>query len=856
MAAQMDDNQANVLEEALTRFMGACSRGEQPDIDEFIGQYPQYEAQLKKRIQDLQEIDSLFDSLVRADESDFENSALRDDLIGRRIGSFEITEVIGRGGMGVVYLAHDTKLKRPVAIKSMPAKLATGSTARMRFRREAELLASLNHPNIAAIYDIVERGDSAGYLILEYVPGETLIERIRREPLKLEEALSIARQIALAISAAHEKGVIHRDLKPGNIKVALEGRIKVLDFGLAKPSVNKSTDIEITSTKPGHIIGTPAYMSPEQARGESTDLRTDIWSFGCIVYQMLTGHLPFEGKTATDTLARIIERQPNWELLPNETPEDVCVLLRRCLEKNQDERLGDIAEAAAEIGEAMNLPAAARPAALRSRWRLTAVIGLVVVAIVVGLKVGRWREQLPGRVSPDRIESLAVLPLKNLTGDPNQEYFADSMTDVLISDLGTIGVQRVISRQSVMQYKGSDKPLAEITRRLNADAVVEGSVLSVEESVRMTVRLVSPMPERQLWSHKYDRDFGDILILSGEVAQAIARRIGITPTPEQEALLASTRPVNRETLMAYFMGMFHLNKMTPEGAEKGLGYLRQAIEKDPSDPLAYGGLALGYAESAHGPGAGPDAFARAEAAALKALELDETLTEAHAALANVKLYRDWEWEAAEQAFQRALKLDPSLTMTRAHYSWYLVLFGRMEEALTEMRRVQEVDPLTPLWSTYLGTQYLWVGQYEEAIEEIRKSLELDPDFVYGLHILGRAYAEMGMYEEAVKANQKVAALGRAWRSDLGYTYAKAGRQDEARLVLAELEADLTPWDTLFIAHIYAVLGETDQAFRCIEAAYGPPHHPYLPWIKHFPALKSLRDDPRFGDLLRRMNLPE
>jgi len=376
MVEDRDDNKADILDEALTQFVNAYVRGEQPDIDEFVEQYPQYEAQIRRRVAGLSEIDALFDSLVKVDEIDFEDVAPECDLVGRKLGIFEIVKVIGRGGMGVVYLAHDTKLDRSVAVKSIPAKLADDSTARMRFHREAKLLASLNHPNIAVIYEIIEQDEDLSYLVLEYVPGESLAQRIAREPLKLEEALSIAQQIAEAVSAAHKKSIVHRDLKPGNIKIMPEGMVKVLDFGLAKTSIIQGTDIEITSTEPGHIIGTPAYMSPEQARGNPTDHRTDIWSFGCIIYQMLTGHPPFESDTATDTLARIIERQPDWELLPNETPENISVLLRLCLEKDPERRLGDIADAATEISETLSL-SATRPAAkaksahskIRSRLR-------------------------------------------------------------------------------------------------------------------------------------------------------------------------------------------------------------------------------------------------------------------------------------------------------------------------------------------------------------------------------------------------------------------------------------------------------------------------------------------------------
>jgi len=861
MVADSDDNKADILDEALTQFVNAYVRGEQPDIYEFIEQYPQHEAQIRRRVAGLCEIDALFDSLVQADECDFEDAAAGLELVGKKIGSFEIVEMIGRGGMGVVYLARDTKLDRSVAIKSIPAKLADDSTARMRFHREAKLLASLNHPNIAVIHDIIEQDEDLSYLVLEYVPGQTLAQRITHKPLELEEALSIAQQIALAVSAAHEKGVIHRDLKPGNIKLAPDGRVKVLDFGLAKTSICEGTDIEITSTEPGHIIGTPAYMSPEQARGNPVDHRSDIWSFACILYEMLTGHSPFESDTATDTLARIIERQPDWEVLPNETPENIRVLLRHCLEKNQDERLGDIGDAAIEISETLNLLAARPATPVRTRWQWAMAIGLVVGAIVVlltvvGLNIGRWRERLLGGAGPSRIKSLAVLPLQNLTGDPEQEYFVDGMTEALIANLGKIGALQVRSRTSIMQYKGVKKPLPEIARELNVDAVVEGSVVRVAGQVRISAQLIHAPTDTHLWVESYERDLRDVLALQSEVARAIARQIEITLTPDQEARLAATRPVNPETYVAYLKGMFHLNKMTQEGTKKGLEYLHQAIEKDPADPLAYGGLALGYVASAHGPGATPDALARAEAAALKALELDETLTEAHAALAQIKLYRDWDWAGAEQAFQRALELNPNLTLTRAHYSWYLLLFGRTDEALAEMRRVQEVDPLTPLWPAWQGSLYLWAGQYDEAIDEARKSLELNPDFPVALYVLGSAYAAKGMYEEAIKTHQRAALLSRDRKSALGRTYAMAGRLEEARQVLAELEADPTPWDTWFIAQIYAVLGKKDEAFRWLEAAYGPPHHPYMPWTRYPPAFKPLHDDPRFKDLLRRLNLPE
>ena len=858
MTTMDDNNKERSFKEAVRQFVEEQLSGKEPDIEKLVSKYPEYEHQIRQKVKEFHKVDSLFDSIVKADESDFANMSDEYDLVGKNVGSFEIQEIIGRGGMGVVYLARDTKLKRSVAVKSIPAELQASSTARTRFRREAELLASLNHPNIGAIHEIIEQDEGVDYLILEYVQGQTLAERIAREPFKLEEAFSIGQQVAEAVSAAHEKGVVHRDLKPGNIKITPKGKVKVLDFGLAKASGSQDKNQSTTITQPGHIMGTPAYMSPEQARGKSTNHRTDIWSFGCIMYQMLTGKVPFEGETATDTVVRILEREPDWRALPQETPENIRVLLRRCLEKNQNERLGDIAYAAIEIKETLTLPTTAtatKPKApVRTMWRLAMAIGLVAGAIVVGLNIGRWREQLLS--GPGRIESIAVLPLQNLTGDPNQEYFADVITESLIAELGKIGALQVRSRTSIMQYKDAGKTLPAIARELNVDAVVEGSVLRIGQQVQITAQLIHAPTDTHLWADSYELDLRDIRTLFGEMAQTIAGEIEITLTPDEESLLVAKRPVNPEMYEAYAKGMFHLNKMTPEGTQKGLAYLRQAIDKDPSDPLAYGALALGYAVSAHGPGASPDAGALARKTALEALELDNTVAEAHAALAINKLYGSWDWETVEQSFQLALKLNSSLSATRAHYSWYLKLFGRTDEALAQMRRAQEVDPLSPLWPAWLGVQYFWAGQYDKAIEEAQKSLDLAPDFPVALNVLGNVYAEKGMYEEAIKAQRKAADLSPEWKSGLGRTYAMAGRQDDARLRLAELAADPEPWDIFFIAEIYAILGEKDEAFRWLEAAFEPPHHSYVPWIKLFPGFKPLHDDPRFADLLRRMNLPE
>jgi serine/threonine protein kinase/Tfp pilus assembly protein PilF len=856
--ATMDDKKEELdFKEAVRQFVEQQLSGKEADLEELISKYPQFEHQIRRKINEFHQVDSLFDTLVRADQSDFANTSDEYDLVGKKVGGFKIEKIIGRGGMGVVYLARDTRLDRSVAVKSIPAELQSSSTAQARFKREAKLLASLNHPNIAAIHDIIEEEES-GYLILEYVSGKTLAERIADKPLKLDEALSIGQQIAEAVSAAHEKGVIHRDLKPGNIKITPDGRVKVLDFGLAKTSVSKAMSDEITVTQPGRIMGTPAYMSPEQARGKDTDHRTDIWSFGCIMYEMLTGHLPFEGETATDTIARILERQPDWEILPQEIPMNIQALLRRCLEKDPDRRLRDIGDAAIEIKETLTVPktaTAARPAApVRSLSRRVMAIGLVVITFVVLLTVVRLKH---GGVSTSQIKSLAVLPLKNYTGDPNQEYFAEYMTDELIASLGKISALRVICRQSVMQYKKSDMSLPGIARELNVGALVGGTVVRSEEKVRITVRLNDGATGSQLWVDSYERDLRDILALQREVARTIASKIEIKVTPEQEALLAISSPINPEKFDTYAMGMSYMNKMTPDGIQNGLEYLKQAIDEDPSNPRAYGALALAYAISSHGPGGVPEAGELAKEKALKAIEMDSTVPEAHAALAMYRLYKTYEWVSVEKSFLLALDIDSTLAVPRAHYSWYLQRVGRTDEALDQMRKVQEIDPHTPLWPAWLGWQYFWAGQNKKAIEEANKSLELAPDFPVALYVLGCVYAKNGEFDKATEVCQKAAATSSTsplGKYSLACTYALAGRKDDARHILAEMEINPTHWDNFFIAEIHAFLGEKEQSFQWLDKAFEEPHHSYVAWIKYFSGFKSLRDDPRYDELLRRMDL--
>lgn len=452
------------------------------------------------------------------------------------------------------------------------------------------------------------------------------------------------------------------------------------------------------------------------------------------------------------------------------------------------------------------------------------------------------------------LTSIAVLPMKNLSGRPEQKYFVAGMQDALIADLSKLGALKVISRTSTQQYEDTKKPLPLIGAELGVDLLVEGSVYQVDDRVRITVQLIDAASDDHLWAESYERDLTDILQLQSELARAIAGQIRVTMTPEEEARLADAPKINPDTYNAYLRGMYFVNKAVPEETAKGLATLAGAVEADPKNALAWAGLALAHLLAAHGPEPPFGAYAQAEKAAVKALALDDTLAEAYAARAEGRLYGDWNWDGATEDFRRALELNPSLAGTRAHYSWSLILHGHNDEGLAQMKRAIELDPLTPLWPAWHGWQYWEMGQLDLAIQQARKSLELDEDFPVGLYVLGGALAAAGSYDEAIAAHQKAAAISPEWNLGLPEVYALAGRGDEARAELARMEQNFTTWDTHYIARGYLYLGDKDDAFKWLMKACEEPHHPYIPWISIFTSYDSLRDDPRFARLLQRMNL--
>jgi len=768
------------------------------------------------------------------------------------LGHYQIRTLIGRGGMGEVYLAHDGKLGRDVAIKTLPKEFSEEPERLSRFRREARVLASLNHPNIAAIYGLDE---SAGvnFLILELVEGETLAERLKRTgPMPVGEALQVMSQVAEALEAAHLKGITHRDIKPANIKVTPEGRVKVLDFGLAKvlhtgAAAPRMMSAGVLDTGDGRILGTPLYMSPEQARGQDVNHRTDIWAFGCVLFELLTAKPALPGKTVSDIIAAILEREPDYDALPAATPLQVRRLIQQCLVKEADRRLPDIAEARREIASAQERPR--KPVITRRRLIVSGAV-TAAAAVPVAFNIGGVRDRLFGTPAP-RLRSLVVLPLENLSREPEQDYLAEGFTDALITDLSRIEGLKVISRTSAMRYKGKAKALPQIARELQVEGVVEGTIQREGQQVQVRVNLIQASTDSSLWSEGYGGELREALRMQARVAQAVARQIRGTIRPEQQARLASRRIVKPEVYEDYLRGIYFLNKSAPADHERGIEYLKTAIDKDPAEPLAYAGLSLGYSRIGHD--RVPDAFKLAKAAANRALELGETMAETYAGLAQTKLYSDWDFRGAERDFLRALDLNPNLAVARCHYAWYLPILGRFEDAVSEMKRARDLDPLTPLYTAWLGSLYSYLGHTREMIEEARKALALAPNYVWGLLGLGRGYSEAGRHEEAIATYKDAVARYPAWKWRLGNAYALANRRSDALQIAAEIAGKPGSHVDFGLGVIYAVLRDVDQSLQYLEKAY-QARDTYMPWIGIEPVLAGLRGDPRFRNLARRVGV--
>ena len=840
--------------------------------------------------------------------------------LGTRLGRYEVRSQIGAGGMGEVYLARDTtELERMVAVKVLPAELAQDPERMRRFVQEAKTASSLNHPNIVTIHEIGEV-NSSRFIVTELVEGETLRQKITRSRLTLREALDLAIQIASALVAAHRAGVVHRDIKPENVMVREDGIVKVLDFGLAKPTgrpTNQpSADSEaatraLVNTSPGMIMGTVAYMSPEQARGLPVDERTDIWSLGVVLYEMVSGRLPFAGETTSDVLAHVLTKEPPTLALTSERAnERLDEVIQKALAKDREERYQHVKDllidlkrlkqkldVEAEI-ERTQAPeeGAAMAAAMSGAGRAavetvdlsaarTADLGgahptssaeyvvseikqhrrgaLVILATLVVLVAAASYFYL-ARTGGAAIDSIAVLPFVN--ADPNAEWLSDGITESIINSLSQAPNLRVMARSTIFRYKGREGDPLKVGRELGVRALLTGRVTQRGDSLSIQAELVDASTGAQLWGEQYNRKVSDVLSVQQDISREIADKLRLRLTGEQRGRLTRRYTEDAEAYQLYLKGRFFWNKRTGEALKESIKYFNQAIEKDPSYALAYAGLADAHTLSFFWGNVPPtECYPKARAAARRALEIDDTLAEAHTALAYPAFIFGWDFAGAEREFRRAIELNPNYATTHHWYGECLNALGRHEEAIAEMKRAQELDPLSLIVNSNIGLIYVRARRYDQAIEELQKALAMDQSFAPTFYFLMWAYQYKGMFEEAATAYGNYAVLSGDVSQEeaerrataLKEAYRKSGAKGywQKQLDLWTEDRRQHYVDTYSAARFSARLGDKDQAMAWLQKGYDERVEGMV-FLKVEPDFDDLQADPRFRDLVRRVGLPQ
>jgi serine/threonine-protein kinase len=835
-------------------------------------------------------------------------------LIREQISHYRTLSLLGAGGMGTVYLAEDINLNRRIALKLLPSEFTRNAGRVRRFKQEARALSALNHPNIVTIYEIGEVKETH-YIATEFIDGQTLRQQLNNEMISLLDAIDVAAQVASALAVAHDSGVVHRDIKPENIMLRKDGLVKVLDFGLAKlaEAEAEANDFdtnalknETVSTETGAMMGTVRYMSPEQARGLTLDARSDIFSLGVVLHEMLSGKSPFAGATTAEVIAAILTKEPppitQYRPEAPEALDDLKRILTLSLQKERAERyqtardmLADLKRARQrlEIGVELkrnsatngglgyvttteeNAFEAAAPPKISAEnlrpvepygktepgglapphkttaviWKLTAVMATLVLVFITTWMFLRNRPRTPAAVAA--IRSLAILPFENLSHDPEQDFLADGMTDALITNLVQISSLKVTARDLVMGYKGTRKPLLDIAKELNVDGIVEGSVMRSGEQVRVGAQFIEASTGRHFRLKPYERNLSDVIALQNEVAQAITTEIQVKVTPEEQARLLRRQWVDPYAYQLYVKGWYFVNKRTKASILKGIDYFQQAIQRDPKYAAAYAAMAraygLGYLSSEE------ECSKRRDLVGM-ALLLDEGLAEAHAASADRLLDCTWDWSGAEREYQRAIGLNPNDALTHAWYGQLLKALGRRQDWVAETERALELDPVTLTFAA--GDWYLESGQYDLYIERQRQRQELDPSRPVLYAGLGRVYTLKGMYEEAIANLQKAVDLSEGKNggslSALGYTYGVFGKRKEALKILHQLT--LSNAAPLQIARVYVGLGEKDRAFDWLQKGVAN-HRIDLGVLRMSKEMESIRSDPRYAELLRRVGLP-
>jgi serine/threonine-protein kinase len=786
--------------------------------------------------------------------------------------------------MGEVYRARDPKLGRDVAIKVLPEEMAADAERLARFEREARSLAALNHPNIVTIFAIEESGGTR-FLAMELVEGQDLGAILAAGALALPRFFDIAVPLSEALSAAHERGIVHRDLKPANVMVTPEGRVKVLDFGLAKHSAaepdadlsSTPTESRADLTSEGQVFGTVAYMSPEQARGEKVDARSDVFSLGVLFYQMLTGRRPYQGGSAVDVISSILrDKPPSVTELRADAPPHLARILRRCLEKDPRDRYQTSRDVFNELrGLREEVSLASRPLPLadagtgarasraRRAWIAGAAAVVLAAAAYLAVRSGVFRGSPPaaaaGAEAPP-IRSIAVLPLDNYSGDPNQDFFAEGMTDELTADLATISQLRVISRGSAMQFKGKQRPpTPEIGKKLNVDAIVEGSVLRSGDKVRITAQLIDARSDRHLWAKSFERSSRDVLALQDELASAIAREIHVQLTPAEQSRLSHAKSVNPEAYDAYLKGRYYFNRPSDENLKMAIASFEEAIRLDPSFAPAHSGLSDAYLWAGYNEGflTATEARPKAKAAAEKAIQLDDQAAEGHASLATFKLFYEYDWEGSEREYRRAFALNPNYAFAHDQFGLGLAFQGRFDEAIAEGRRAAELDPLSPQIPLDNSIAVTFRGDLAGAKALVRRAAELDPTFFFSSWEDGWIDLQAGKIRESIPNFEKARAMESpsfvcAW---LAYAYGASGDRAGARAELEELKKrSLRGSVTAFnMALVSLGLGDHAGAVTYLEQAYASDTQ-WLGWLKYDRTFNPLRSDSRFVALMKKLKL--
>jgi len=743
-------------------------------------------------------------------------------MVGLTISHYKILEKIGEGGMGVVYKAEDTKLKRTVALKFLPPEMTRDPEAKKRFVHEAQTASALEHNNICTIHEIDETEDGQMFIAMACYEGKSLKERIEHEPLKLEKTIDIAIQLGQGLSEAHVKGVVHRDIKPGNILISEDGQVKIVDCGLAK--LRGRTKL----TKTGTALGTVAYMSPEQSRGKEVDHRTDIWSLGVVLYEMLTGQMPFKGDYEQAVVYSILNEEP--ELITNlrrDVPTELQQVMQKAMQKEPTERYANLAELLTDLKS------------IRKNLQIEDARSLA-----------ETEKPLP---------SIAVLPFVNMSADPEQEYFCDGMAEELINALTKIENLRVPARTSAFAFKGEKIDVREIGRKLSVATVLEGSVRKAGNRLRIAAQLINVADGYHLWSERFDRELDDVFAIQDEISMAIVNNLKVRLLRDEEEKLVKRHTRNPEAYNLYLKGLYFSFKASPEGMEKALQYFREAIDKDPDFALPYTGvanvfLALGIFSLRPT----KEVLPEVKAALNKALQLADTLAEAHANAALMAFWFEWDWRAAENHFKKALALNPKLASCRAWYAWYQLAMGRFDEAISELKRAQELDPLMPLWYSQGTGIHLTVGNLDEAMDQFHKAIELDPNFGLAYFHVGRVYFLKGMMEEAISAFKKMLGLTPypGWAECyLGMIYHLQGKKENAENLLEELieRKKKSYVSSVCIAILCHELGKLELAYEFYEKAI-EERDILMPFIKVHPEHEKHRSDPQFKSLLKKLSL--